>query len=423
MNNRPLPLGARGFSLVELMIALALGLFLTGVAINVVVLNRQAFQTTENLSRMQENARSAFELLARDIRTAGGNPCGTPAVVNVLSNPTTFWWSNWAGGSLIGYENGAAPQNYGSPAQNAPALALIKSFSNGARDLNSGPTGIRNPIVANTDAILLLSGDASEGVPILGHNPTAAAIASPPSPFPMLAYQFVLNANPTGFAQNDILMACDNHNYTDNTLTPFANPVATIFQAAGAAGNGVTYNVGGAVANVTPGNISTGLGSLPNAPNAGIQKTFGSGGFLSRLSAAFWYVGNNGRGSNSLYRVSMNGRPTEIQSDEIIDNVCVQGMNLQPENRPCQGLQITYVTRNTTTGVVAAAAAPGIDWTVTSQFPKPGNASEVIAVRISLDLQSREASGIGTANNASVTQRLATNITETVFLRSRDATQ
>ena len=86
--------GAKGFSLVELMIAMALGLFLTGVAVNIVITNRQAFRTTENLSRMQENARSAFELMARDIRSAGGNPCGTPMIVNVLNNPANLWWAN-----------------------------------------------------------------------------------------------------------------------------------------------------------------------------------------------------------------------------------------------------------------------------------------------------------------------------------------
>ncbi|MBF1165045.1 MAG: hypothetical protein HXL68_08385, partial [Dechloromonas agitata] len=65
-----------GFSLVELMIALALGLFLTGVAITIVINNRQTFRTAENQARMQENARAAFEMMARDLRGAGGNPCG-----------------------------------------------------------------------------------------------------------------------------------------------------------------------------------------------------------------------------------------------------------------------------------------------------------------------------------------------------------
>lgn len=386
--------GAKGFSLVELMIAMALGLFLTGVAVNVVVTNRQAFRTTENLSRMQENARSAFELMARDIRSAGGNPCGTPMIVNVLNNPANIWWANWAAGTVIGYENGAAPLGYGTPARNAPALALIQP--------NAGANAGLNPsanIVANTDAILLLSGDSLEGTTIRSHNPAT--------------FQFTLNANTHGFAAGDVLMACDSPIYVAVTPAP---PVTAIFQASGVAGNVITH----AVAGGPPGNCSSGLGSLPATPCNGTAKTYGSGGVLSRLTAAFWYVGNNGRGSSSLYRVSMNGTPGAIQNDEIIDNICIQGGVLLPENRACQGLQITYITRNTTTAVVAQAGAAGIDWSISSQTPKPNNGNEVVAIRISLDLQSREATGINNANQA---QQLATNLTETIFLRNRDAAQ
>ncbi|HLO65343.1 MAG TPA: hypothetical protein VK165_20460, partial [Azonexus sp.] len=340
-----------------------------------------------------ENARAAFELMARDIRSAGGNPCGTPMVTNVLNNPANLWWANWAAGTVIGYENGAAPLGYGVPARNAPALALIQP--------NAGANAALNPaanIVANTDAILLISGDSIEGTNIRGHNPATL--------------QFTLNTNAHGFAAGDVLMACDNPIYMAATPAP---PVSTIFQATAVAANVITHAAAGA-----PGNCSSGLGSLPTAPCAGTTKTFGSGGVLSRLTAAFWYVGNNGRGSSSLYRVSMNGTPGSIQNDEIIDNVCIQGGVLLPENRACQGLQITYITRNTTTGVAAASAAAGIDWSVSSQTPKPNNANEVVAIRVSLDLQSRDTSGV---NNANAAQRLATNLTETIFLRNRDAAQ
>ena len=394
MNSSTPVLGARGFSLVELMIALALGLFLTGVAVNVVVNSRQIFRTTENLSRMQENARSAFELMARDIRSAGGNPCGTPMVVNVLNNPANLWWANWAAGSVIGYENGAAPLGYGVPARNAPAVALIQP--------NAGANAGLNPsanIVGNSDAILLLSGDSLEGTTIRSHNPAT--------------FQFTLNNNAHGFAAGDVLMACDSPIYVAATPAP---PVTAIFQASAVAGNVITHAAGGA-----RGKCASGLGSLPATPCAGTAKTYGSGGVLSRFTSAFWYVGNNGRGSSSLYRVSMNGTPGSIQNDEVIDNVCIQGGGiLQPENRACGGLQITYMTRNTTTGVVAQTAVAGIDWSVSSQTPKPNNANEVVALRISLDLQSREASGI---SNANVAQQLTTNLTETIFLRNRDAAQ
>jgi len=377
MKNRANLSAARGFSLVELMIALALGLFLTGVAVNIVVSNRQVFRTTENLSRMQENARSAFELMARDIRAAGGNPCGTSIVVNVLNTPAGNWWSNWGAGSVIGYENGVAPAGYGTPAQTAPAFATIVPANN---------------LTPNTDAILLFGGNALDGVTITDHNPTSA--------------QFQVNTINHGIATNDVVMACD---YQSAAILQVTNSSPGV-------NNTIVHNTGTGV----PGNCTKGLGSPLLCTANGTSKTFDDGGFIVRFYAIFWYVGTNARGGNSLYRVSMNGTPTAIQTDEIIDDICVQGQTLMPENRACQGLQITYITRNTTTSVVAASGAAGIDWSVSTTAPKPVNANEVVGVRLSLDLQSRETSGV---NNANTAQRLTTNLSETIFLRNRDINQ
>ncbi len=58
--------------------------------------------------RIQENARTSFELMARDIREAGGTPCDVrQQVVNVLSD-TTNWWATYGTG-ISGYDDGAYP--------------------------------------------------------------------------------------------------------------------------------------------------------------------------------------------------------------------------------------------------------------------------------------------------------------------------
>jgi type IV pilus assembly protein PilW len=94
-----------GLSLVELMIALVLGLLVTGGAIGMFLSNRQAYSATESLGRVQENSRLAFELMARDIREAAGNPCSSNLPVANVVTPQT-WLSSWNNG-IIGYENGA----------------------------------------------------------------------------------------------------------------------------------------------------------------------------------------------------------------------------------------------------------------------------------------------------------------------------
>ena len=58
----------RGLTLVELMIAMMLGLLVVGSATAIFISNRQTYRATEGLGRVQENGRMAFELMARDLR-------------------------------------------------------------------------------------------------------------------------------------------------------------------------------------------------------------------------------------------------------------------------------------------------------------------------------------------------------------------
>ncbi len=103
---------AVGLTLIELMVAMVLGLLVVGAAIGIFVSNRQAYRATENLGEVQESLQMAFELMARDVREAAGNPCdiGLPQA-NVVTNPVpnaTNWWVNWAQ-PLRGFDNGALP--------------------------------------------------------------------------------------------------------------------------------------------------------------------------------------------------------------------------------------------------------------------------------------------------------------------------
>ncbi len=70
--------GQQGFTLVEIMVALAIGLFLTAGALQIFITTKGSNRIQENLSRMQENARFAMHFLTEDIRQAGfaGGICG-----------------------------------------------------------------------------------------------------------------------------------------------------------------------------------------------------------------------------------------------------------------------------------------------------------------------------------------------------------
>lgn len=79
----------RGFSLVELMIAITLGLVLSAVVIQVFMASRSSYRVQESLSLIQESARFAMSYLGREVRMAGYMGCNSTGVVepNVIAEP------------------------------------------------------------------------------------------------------------------------------------------------------------------------------------------------------------------------------------------------------------------------------------------------------------------------------------------------
>lgn len=104
-----------GFNLIELMVAITLGFIVVGAVGYLFLGSRQSFRTTDNLSRMQENARYALETMARDVRMAGYIGCGNLQAmeeegVNTIANPPVPDLSS--GNAIIGEETGIATPNY-----------------------------------------------------------------------------------------------------------------------------------------------------------------------------------------------------------------------------------------------------------------------------------------------------------------------
>lgn len=71
-----------GLTLVEVMVAAAVGLLLTAGAIQIFVSSKQAYRTTDAMSRIQENGRYGLQFLARDIRGASFWGCAQDVEVN-----------------------------------------------------------------------------------------------------------------------------------------------------------------------------------------------------------------------------------------------------------------------------------------------------------------------------------------------------
>ena len=98
-----------GFTLIELMVALLLGLIVVAGVISIFLANQRVYRTNNALGEVEDNARVAFEMLARDIREATLLDCNsslTPHLDSVSSGgKTTVWWGDW-GNALHGYHQG-----------------------------------------------------------------------------------------------------------------------------------------------------------------------------------------------------------------------------------------------------------------------------------------------------------------------------
>lgn len=83
----------KGFSLVELMVALLLGTIIIGAATQLFLTNQRSFQLQQNMSEVQETGRFAVEMLSRELRVAGltrsdGTESGGPVTANAFEGGT-----------------------------------------------------------------------------------------------------------------------------------------------------------------------------------------------------------------------------------------------------------------------------------------------------------------------------------------------
>jgi len=76
--------GRDGFTLIELIIAMALGLIVLGAMYSVFTIQNKHFSSQEQIVEMQQNARMAIEIISREIRMAGYNPKQTEGSFNFL---------------------------------------------------------------------------------------------------------------------------------------------------------------------------------------------------------------------------------------------------------------------------------------------------------------------------------------------------
>lgn len=158
-----------GFTLVELMIAMAIGLMVIASAVTVFSGSRKSIDLNSALTDIQDSARFALDAITRDIRMAGFQGCvGVSAAANVLAMaaPTDDYFAsaitastigaagNWAPVEPLGFN---PPADRGAPVPGTHALSV--QFGSAQTYTFTPLTTVSSDITLDSDQSGLIDGD------------------------------------------------------------------------------------------------------------------------------------------------------------------------------------------------------------------------------------------------------------------------
>ncbi|MEO8629103.1 MAG: PilW family protein [Betaproteobacteria bacterium] len=246
------PLRQSGVSIVELMVAMTIGLVLSGVAASVYLSSSKTYTVQDDLSRLQENGRTALDIVTRDLRMASFRGCNGRGITpkNAL-NATTAYAQNF----LIGVQG---------------------FYGNGGSWTPAPPADFPVPPSAT---------QASDVITIRKADSVAMPVSAPYMASPADAIQTFPG---NGLSVGDIVLISDCYG-------------AAVFQITGG-----SPDTSGAV-------VHTAGGSAPGNTINDVGRIFGSNAELARLTTATYYVAPSQFGTGpSLWRVIGTQAPEEL---------------------------------------------------------------------------------------------------------------
>lgn len=261
----------KGFSIVELMIAMVLGLVLMGGVIQVFISTKQAYNLNEEMAWVQENARFSVGFMAEDLRMAGYYGCASrsTSVANVLNDPDSSWVSDFGKG-LHGFDGDDASFPVASFPQ--PVTATL-------------PNSVPKP-----DVFTVHKADLDNSFQVTGHNTKSAVID-------------VQGNHP--YPNGTILIVSDCHH-------------SAVFQSTGNGSNKVNHNTG---STASPGNCSKGLGVPVVCSTLGNGYAYKEDAFIMRAVGHAYYIDTASNGVPSLFRESLDTGGLTTTAEEMVQGV------------------------------------------------------------------------------------------------------
>ena len=177
-----------GFSLIELMLGLAVSLLLVAIMASIYLSSKQSSRVIDTTGRLQEGARYAMETIRHDLSMAGFRGCysATNSPVSMLNTPTAYAYQ--FDQPIFGYH---ASGGSWSPALDASISALLPASGNdilSIRLVHDNGSALTTGMTTSKDPLMLTSGNFSQGDLILLADCTtqtvfqATQVNSAPSP-------------------------------------------------------------------------------------------------------------------------------------------------------------------------------------------------------------------------------------------------
>ncbi len=239
-----------GLSLVELMIAITIGLVLMTGVVQMFISSKTVFTTQQGLSRLQETGRLAVEFMSRDLRQAGYVGCAYPTDWNIsstLNNGHTFSSNFDFGIPLQVYDASTPPAEIPlAPAPKADTQVLV------AYTANSESASVSNENTAS-NVFVDLTTPAGQDCP-------------------------------SGICANDIVVIAD----CDKAI---------VFQATGVTESGAEVILAHGTGS-DPGNARTSWGGNPD----NMIETFTEGAEVFKINTVVYYVAEDADGNPGLYQ-------------------------------------------------------------------------------------------------------------------------
>jgi type IV pilus assembly protein PilW len=264
-----------GLTLVELMIALAISLFLLLGITQLFSANKASYDMTEAHARLQENARFALDIMSRDIRSAGYSGCrpvDRMDIFSVAQDPV--------------------------PAIMGPTTILFGREAVDNNSWNIAPDGQLGAVVGGTDILVLQRASSCGGNLVANMADEAADIQ-------------IYMPNSCGLADEDVVMIADCLNAhifrVSDVVDNLAANTQTISHAAGA-----DFNTTAIFCNDD---------ASAAVCDAGEEKAYSYDSEILQFQAFTYFIRNGVSGTPSLWRYNHNRVVSASNPVELIEGI------------------------------------------------------------------------------------------------------